>query len=311
MRPRIVLVGTGRFGGNHLRNLMELDKKRIIEFVGVADVDKKALEKIQKKYKIPTSNDYLDFLDKADAFDIVTPAFTHFEIVNRLLSKGKHVFVEKPLALTYKDSIKLVNLARNSNLILQVGLIFRYNKSVEILKKLTMEELPYFVTGRFLQATEPKTDVGAIFNYLHHFDIIENLFGKKIKSILAKPNLISKKTNLETNVTVFIEFKNNLKIILTLGWIPVGKFRTIEFFSKSKHVKCDLMNQKIDIIQENKPVKIIQCKFPEPLNLELKEFVKCIKNKKHPVANGKIGAEVVKIAELATKSLRTQKPIFL
>jgi UDP-N-acetylglucosamine 3-dehydrogenase len=311
MRPRIVLVGTGRFGNNHLRNLVELDKKRIIELVGVADTDLTRLEDVQKKYKIKTSTDYLDFINNADAFDVVTPAFTHYDIVRKLLSRKKHVFVEKPLASNFSDAAKLVKLAKENKLILQVGLIFRYNKAVESLKKLIKEKesYPYYVTGSFLQSTQPKTDVGAIFNYLHHFDILDNLFGSKIKSIFSQGNLMSKSPILETNVTVLIEFANNVNVCLNLGWIPTGKFRTLEFFSKKNHIKCDLMEQKIEIYQNEKIKKIIAQKFSEPLNLELREFVDCIINKKQPKADGNVGARVVKIAENATKSLKTKKPI--
>ena len=309
MRPKIVLVGTGRFGGNHLRNLVELDKKRIIQLVGVADTDLARLETVQKEYKIKTSVNYLDFINNADAFDVVTPAFTHYDIVEKLLSKKKHVFVEKPLAFTYSDATKLVKLAKKNNLVLQVGLIFRYNKAVEILKKIIKEKdsYPYYVIGDFLQSTPPKTDVGAIFNYLHHFDILDNLFGTKIKSVFSQANLFSENPVLETNVTVLIEFINNVKVVLNLGWIPTGKFRTIEFFSKKNHVKCDLMAQKIEVLQKEKPVKIINCKFSEPLNLELREFVNCIKNKRQPKANGDVGARVIKLAETATRSLKERK----
>lgn len=311
MRPKIVLVGTGRFGNNHLRNLVKLDKKRIIQLVGVADTDLTRLEIVQKKYKIKTSTDYLDFINNADVFDVVTPAFTHYNIVKKLLSGKKHVFVEKPLAFTFSDATKLVKLAKKNKLILQVGLIFRYNKAVESLKKLINEKnsYPYYVTGNFLQSTPPKTDVGAIFNYLHHFDILDNLFGSKIKSIFSQANLTSKEPVLETNVTVLIEFANNVNVCLNLGWIPTGKFRTLEFFSKKNHIKCDLMEQKIEIFQNEKLKKTINPKFSEPLKLELEEFVTCIKNKRRPKADGQLGARIVKIAEVATKSLKTKKPI--
>ena len=311
MRPKIVLVGTGRFGNNHLRNLVKLDKKKIIQLVGVADTDLTRLEIVQKKYKIKTSTDYLDFINNADAFDVVTPAFTHYNIVKKLLSGKKHVFVEKPLAFTFSNATKLVKLAKKNKLILQVGLIFRYNKTVESLKKLINEKniYPYYVTGNFLQSTQPKTDVGAIFNYLHHFDILDNLFGSKIKSIFSQANLTSKEPVLETNVTVLIEFANNVNVCLNLGWIPTGKFRTLEFFSKKNHIKCDLMEQKIEIFQNEKLKKTINPKFSEPLKLELEEFVTCIKNKRRPKADGQLGARIVKIAEFATKSLKTKKPI--
>ncbi len=81
--------------------------------------------------------------------------------------------------------------------------------------------------------------------------------------------------------------------------MPNKKFPPLELISK----------QQIEIYQNEKLNKVIKPKFKEPLKLELEEFANCIKNKKKPKADGQIGARVVKIAESATKSLKTKKPI--
>jgi predicted dehydrogenase len=69
------------------------------------------------------------------------------------------------------------------------------------------------------------------------------------------------------------------------------------------------MEQKIEIFQNENLKKTINPKFSEPLNLELREFVNCIKNKKQSKANGNVGVRVVKMAENASKSLKTKKPV--
>ncbi len=311
MIPKIVLVGTGRFGNNHLRNLVDLDKNGIIKLIGVVDTDPNRLKIMKKKFFIPTSVDYREFLNMADAFDVVTPASTHFTLVKSLLLEKKHVFVEKPFTLNYDKAVKLVKLAKKNKVILQVGLIFRYNEVVTKLKKLISEKdyFPFYVTGSFLQNSPPKSDVGAIFNYIHHFDIIDNLFGQKINSIFSHENLSMTKSPLETNVTVLMDLTNNVNVVLNLGWIPTGKYRTLELFSKKYHLKCDLMKQHIEIYQNEKLSKVIKPKFEEPLKLELEEFATCIKNKRKTKADGQLGARIVKIAEVATKSLKTKKPI--
>ena len=95
MKPRILLVGAGRFGINHLRNLDVLSKKGYLEFLGVVDTNTNLLTKIQHKFNVTCSNRIEDFLDYADAVDIVTPASTHYELTKLFLKKNKHVFVEK------------------------------------------------------------------------------------------------------------------------------------------------------------------------------------------------------------------------
>ncbi len=177
MKPKIVLVGAGRFGSNHLRNLIDLDKKKAIELIGVVDSDLKILQKIKKEFGFNIDKNYKVFLKNADAFDLVTPAHTHYSISKHLLTRKKHVFVEKPLSLNSSEAKKLLNLSKKNNCILQVGHIFRYNKAVDFIKKNINQKnnFPYYIKGKFLQTTEPKKDVGAIFNYLHHFDILDNI----------------------------------------------------------------------------------------------------------------------------------------
>ena len=311
IKPKIVLVGIGRFGNNHLRNLMQLDKKNIIKLIGVIDVDLQILKKIKKEFGINTSNDYKLFVKYADAFDIVTPAFTHYSIAKYILNKQKHVFVEKPLSLNSSDAKKLVKLSQKNNSILQVGHIFRYNKAVEYIKKNIKQEdnFPYYIKGGFLQTTKPKKDVGAIFNYLHHFDILDNILGLNPTKIFSNANLVDKKYKHDINSTVFLQYPKGVNTTLDLGWIPYGKYRTLELYSKKQYTFCDLEKQTISIHNNKSSTKIINFKFKEPLELELNDFINSIKTMKSPKADGNVGQRIIKIAEIATKSIQQRKII--
>lgn len=314
MKPKVVLIGAGKFGSNHLRNLIELDKKKKLELIGVADADKKILSIINKKNGIPTSTNFRDFLNNADAFDVVTPASTHYDIVKFLLSKSKHVMVEKPLSLNSNQANYLVKLSKRKKKILQVGHIFRYNEVIDFLKKRIQnkDRHPFFISGKFIQTTKPKTDVGAIFNYLHHFDILDNILEKPPRSIIAVPNLFSKdKTRHEINAEIFLKYPK-LNVNLLLGWVPNGKVRSLNLYSLKEYLKCDLEKQKVTIFNENGKIIKKQFKFKEPLHLELLDFIDCvIGKKKSPLANVEVGARVVKIAETAINSMNHKKEIKL
>lgn len=311
MKIRIVLVGVGRFGNNHLRNLIVLDNKKKIDLVGVVDEDIHILKKIEKKYKVEISNDFKKFVNTTDAFDIVTPASTHYKIVKFLLNKNKHVFVEKPLAMNQIQAKELVKLAKRKKLILQIGHIFRYNSAIDKIKQIVNRKnnYPFYITGKFLQTTKPKRDVGAIFNYIHHFDVLDNILGTNPKTIWAKSNLNLEKTKTEINASVFMQYPKGLNVSLNLGWIPSGKYRTLELYSKKQYTYCDLEKQIIELYKNGKLTKIIKFTFKEPLALELNEFVRCIKTGKQPKANGNIGYRIVKIAEFVTKSAHQKRII--
>lgn len=309
MRPRVVLVGIGRFGKNHLRNLILLDKKKIFRLVGVVDVDKKLLLAIEKEYKIKTSTEYRDFLELADAFDVVTPASSHYKIVKFFLKKNKHVFVEKPLSFSSKEARELTLLAKQNRKILQVGHIFRYNSVVDALKKIIKKQgMPFLINGEFLQSREPKSDVGAIFNYLHLFDILDNILGQQPIKISAHTNLFDKTIKKETNATVFLQY-HKTNAILNMGWIPSGKYRALSMYFRKNHVVCDLEKQIVEIYENNKLKSTIRPKHKEPLLLELDEFARCINTYRQPKASGVIGERIVNIAESVTRALDIGKNI--
>ena len=308
MIPKIVLIGAGRFGENHLRTLKKLDSKKIIKFVGVVDLDPKIRKKVKTQFLINTSDKLEDFIEQADGFDVVTPPDSHYKLVKFLLKKNKHVFVEKPLTLKSKQSEELLLIAKKNKKILQVGHIFRYNETINHLKKLVKKNNePYYIIGNFLQDRVQGHNTGAIFIFMHGFDILDNLINSNPTNITGIANLYSEKTKQEINSYVLLKYKK-LSAFVNVGYIPVGKRRSIEIFSKNSHIICDLLEQQIIINKKNKPSKKIVVKQKnEPLILELKDFAKSIKNHSNPIADGKVGTRIVKICELATQSIKSGK----
>ena len=102
--PRVLLVGLGRWGRQHLRTLVGLGAD-----VYAADLDAKNLEAAATV--LPPdhlSEDFRRLLDRVDAVDVVTPAPDHFWICQTALHAGKDVFVEKPITSTLKEAWELV-----------------------------------------------------------------------------------------------------------------------------------------------------------------------------------------------------------
>jgi UDP-N-acetylglucosamine 3-dehydrogenase len=118
---RILLIGLGRWGLNHLRVL----KSMPVELF-VSDLDEQRLNSsdVAPNHR---SKDALSLFPKIDAAIVVTPGHTHFEISRRLLEMRKDVFVEKPISLKSSEAKQLTELAQTSGRILQVGHIFRFD----------------------------------------------------------------------------------------------------------------------------------------------------------------------------------------
>ena len=308
MIPTIALIGAGKFGQNHLKTLIELDKEKKIDFFGVVELDSKIRKNIEREFKIKTTDNIYDFLDLVDGFDVVTPPSTHYKIVKFLLMKKKHVFVEKPLTVNPTHAKILANLAKKNKKTLQVGHIFRYDVTVNHLKKILKNKTPYQVNVKWLQNTPPSNDSGAIFVYMHGLDVLDYLFDIRPSKILSITNLMNQNLKFEIFSTILINYDQKFSAIVSLGWIPSGKNREIEILTKNCHIICAVLNNVITIKEINKPIKTIipKGKF-KPLFLELEDFIKSIKNNTESRSDGKIGERMVKLCYLATKSIETKR----
>src|SRR4030042_4185139 len=133
MGMKLLLIGVGRWGRNHLKTLSTL-----VDELYVVDADPHQL-KACKEFSIPPdhlSTDYRDFLDRWDGVDVVTPADSHLNICKDCFERGKDAFVEKPLAVTSREAEEMVSHANERKVILQIGHIYRYHPASLRMKQL-------------------------------------------------------------------------------------------------------------------------------------------------------------------------------
>jgi predicted dehydrogenase len=252
MKPRIVLIGVGRFGKNHLRVLKELEEEGLCTLYGVVDLQIDVLENIRRAYNVIISTDFRDFLtEDVDAVDIVTPANTHFEICKECLNAGKHVFVEKPLATSYVEAKKLVQMSREQGKILMVGHIFRYNPAVqkikELIEKKEVGEI-YYMFGHFMGLNDPRLDVGALYNYaVHHIDIYDYLLEKLPEEVMSCTGHFLGRKEFEDVAIIILKYPSGTLGIIECSWLPPGKFRDLTIVGSKKSLTSDLLSQTLEL----------------------------------------------------------------
>src|SRR5208337_93715 len=160
---KVLLLGIGRWGANHLRVLHSLP----IELY-VSELDGKRLE-TARKLGIPDdhlSANYKDFAGLVEAAVIVTPAQSHFTLCKEFLEAGKDVFVEKPLALSNAETKKLAELADRRKRILQVGHILRFDPATLWLRDAVQSGQfgrVNMIRGHFGGFKRPRNDSGVMF----------------------------------------------------------------------------------------------------------------------------------------------------
>src|SRR5215472_9774331 len=133
---RVAVVGAGYWGKNLVRMFHSLGTLGI-----VCDINEKTLDAIHKEYRVATTTDYGAVIEdpKVMAVVIAAPAAEHYGLTKQALEAGKHVFVEKPLALRCHEGRQLVELAKERKLILMVGHILEYHPAIAELNRLVQQ----------------------------------------------------------------------------------------------------------------------------------------------------------------------------
>ena len=326
MKPKIALIGAGRFGKNHLRVLKGLEKDGLCTLYGVVDKRVEILESVRRDYNVTVTSNLAEFLKSdIDAVDIVTPADTHFEVCKECLAAGKHVFVEKPLATKYAEARKLVQFATDKDRILMVGLIYRYNLAVKKIKELVdLGELGkiYYMFGHYMGFKEPRAEVGALLNFaVHHIDIYDYLLEELPEEVTCSVAHFLGRENFEDLAILVLRYGNGAVGIIEGSWLPPGNYRDLTIVGSKKSVTSDLSKQTVilhDIRMEknngtfkaiDKGALTLDVKIEEPLKLELKDFIECVKTGRKPIAHGQVASRAVMIAEKALESARLKRSV--
>ena len=243
---KIAVFGAGHLGKFHLNNWLEIED---VTLIGFYDPDDKNAAAVEEKYKLKRFINAEELLDAADAVDIIAPTIYHYELCDLALRKGKHVFVEKPLANTMDEARMLVKLAKESNLKFQVGHVERFNPALLALKDYKLQ--PMFIEVHRLAQFNPRgTDVSVILDLMiHDIDIILNLVKSNVSYISANGVAVMSDTPDIANVR--IEFDNGCVANLTSSRISMKKMRKMRLFQKDAYIGIDFLEKKTEVIRLN------------------------------------------------------------
>jgi len=241
---KVGVFGVGHLGKFHLNNWKEIKKA---ELVGFYDPNDAIAQEVSEKYQLPRFLDPAQLIDACDLVDIVAPTPLHFNLCEKAIRKGKHVFVEKPLAHTMEEAKELVQLVKESNIKLQVGHVERFNPAYLALQSVPLN--PMFIEVHRLAQFDPRgTEVSVILDLMiHDIDIILSLVRSEVKNISA--NGVAVMTDTPDIASVRIEFNNGCVANLTSSRISMKKMRKMRLFQKDAYIGIDFLNKKTEIIK--------------------------------------------------------------
>lgn len=219
--------------------------------VGFYDPGDTSAKQVSEKFQLARFLDADRLMDAVDAVDIVAPTTAHFELCRKAIRKGRHVFVEKPLAHTMAEAAELVKLARESNIKVQVGHVERFNPAFLALEGLHLS--PMFIEVHRLAQFNPRgTEVSVILDLMiHDIDIILSIVKSEVKSIAA--NGVAVMTETPDIANVRMEFNNGCVANLTSSRISMKKMRKMRLFQKDAYIGVDFLDKKAEVIRLETP----------------------------------------------------------
>ena len=307
---KIVQIGVGGWGKNHVRILSELGM-----LSAVCDIDSRVAKEFGEKYSVNYYKSLDDLLDSEnfEAAFVVTPTSTHMKIVSRLLEARKHVFVEKPLTYKSGDGEKLVELAKRKKVELKCGYIERYNPAVNTVKEIISDgsvgDLIMLEFHRENRIPIHIKDVGIIYDTsVHDIDTANWLFNDMPNLVFARAGKI--KHEFEDHATIMLGYSNNKTAIISSNWITPKKIRKFNAVCMDATISSDFITQEVIVNKEVSTDKI-EIEKQEPLKLEILDFISTIENKNEQESKPRDAVNVTKIAEAALLSSEKGIPIYL
>ena len=179
---RVAVVGAGHLGRIHAKLLKQHSS---IEIVGVVDPIPTARAQVESELQLPTFADLDSIATRIDACIIAAPTTHHYRLAAQLLRAGIHCLVEKPLVLKADEAVDLVDLAEQTEVVLQVGHVERFNPAWQAAQT-ALSDVRYVETNRSSGFSGRSTDIGVVLDLMiHDLDLVLQLTDSPIRRIEA------------------------------------------------------------------------------------------------------------------------------
>jgi predicted dehydrogenase len=319
---RVGVSGLGNWGPNLARNFDEL-----AELTWLCDLDASLLERLAKRHpQARLATDFEDLIRDPDleAVVIATPVVTHYELARRALVAGKHVFVEKPMALHAGEAEELCALAEERELVLMPGHLLLYHPAVNKLKELIdsgeLGEIRY-VYGNRRNLGKFRTDENALGSLgAHDLSVILHLVDEEPSEVWARGESYVNPP-VEDVVFCYLRFPSGKIAHMHLSWLDPHKIREMTVVGSKKMAVFDDMEleRKITVYDKGEEppplgtygewqtrtgdIYVPKVQNDEPLRLECEHFLGLVQGKGNALVAARDGIAVVRALEQLQNSL--------
>jgi predicted dehydrogenase len=324
----IGLLGAGHLGKIHLKCIQLLGQ---YELSGFYDPDDHNAKIAEETYGVKRWADLDELIASVDVIDIVTPTVTHFELAKKVIQKGKHVFIEKPLTHTLEEAKSLLKMSKEAGVKIQVGHVERFNPAFLALEGTPLN--PMFIEAHRLAQFNPRgTDVSVILDLMiHDLDLVLSLVDSEVKHISASGVAVVSNTPDISNAR--IEFENGAVANLTASRISMKQMRKLRLFQRDAYISLDFLEKNAQVIrlydkgagnapdvdnlmelETNNGTKLIHMEMPNiesvnSIKMELETFAKSISDDNVPIVSIEDGYKALEVAHQIIEQIEMRKTV--
>ena len=304
---RAGVIGVGHLGQHHARLYAALPDSTL---VGVVDQDYDRAAVIAQKHGVQVFRDLSDLVRQVDVVSIAVPTSGHYLVAKACLKAGKHVLVEKPIAVLPDEAQELVGLAKQHGCTLQVGHSERFNPIVPIVWPYLQH--PVLIEAHRLGVYSVRgTDVDVVLDLMiHDLDLVLSCGLGPVKAVGAVGLSVFSTTHDVANAR--IQFESGCVATLTASRMSPKGMRQWRLFQPDGSVTIDFQARQAIIGPRGNGAdpkgmtasEEIQAGDGEPLKLQLESFLQAIRSASRPVVSGEDGAAAVELAHRVLSAMK-------
>ena len=316
----VALVGCGLWGRNVARVLAQLGALKVI-----CDADANNVQPLSTELKVEFTTDLAAALQMPgiDAVAIATPAATHADVARQVLLAGKHVYIEKPIALSIADATEVAALAVERGRVLMVGHLLQYHpgfiKLLELVRQRALGKITYAYSNRLNQG-RVRTEENAMWSLApHDFSMILAVAGEAPSAVTASGAAIVQ-LGIPDLATVHLAFANGVKAHIFCSWLnPFKEHKLTVIGDQAMAVFDDTPKDWADktltlfshkVVRKNDRPEFskgneqrIIFEHQEPLKNELAHFLECVATGAKPRTNADEAISVLDALERAQRAM--------
>lgn len=304
---KIGVLGAGYLGKIHMQVLSELPE--LFQSIHFFDPDIKTAKEAAERFGIEPCHSIEALINEVDVVDVVSSTPSHFQCASNAIRNLKHVFIEKPITSTLEESNRLIKLAKEAQVVAQVGHIERFNPAYLAVSPV-LKNTKYIEAHRLSQYKGRSNDVSVILDVMiHDIDLILAVTKANVRRVSANgASVITPHIDI---ANARIELDNGCVANLTASRVATDTIRKMRFYQKDACYVSDFLNKtahSYEFRPENEENEITKKELTvldnNALKQELSSFGKAVLHQTEPTVSLEDGHKALAVAEMIAEKIR-------